>query len=54
MGSETANVHLGTAGAAPRILRHLNKQKADWFTTAVGEMTESVNEDWQGWKKTRD
>jgi endonuclease III len=53
MGSETANVHLGTAGAAPRIVRHLNRQKNDWFTSAVEQMTESVKEDWRAWKKAK-
>lgn len=51
MGSETANVHLGTAGAAPRIVRHLGRQKSGWFTSAVEEMTEAVKEDWRAWKK---
>jgi hypothetical protein len=51
MGSEIANIHLGTAGAAHRIIRHLSRQKAGWLNSAVKEATNTVTEDWRAWKK---
>lgn len=51
MGAETANIHLGTAGAASRILRHLGKQEQGWLSGAVKEASAAVEEDWRDWKK---
>jgi hypothetical protein len=51
MGWETANIHLGTRLAAKTILRHLNKQKANWLHAAVDDMLEVVRSEWQTWKK---
>ncbi|HEY7091361.1 MAG TPA: DUF2252 family protein [Tepidisphaeraceae bacterium] len=38
MGYETANVHLGTAGARHRILSHLNRQSKGWLRNAALKM----------------
>jgi hypothetical protein len=52
MGWETANIHLGTAGARKPILRHLKKQKAKWLHNAATEMVKAVRSDWDTWKKS--
>lgn len=51
MGRETANIHLGTRGAAKDILRHARKQKRRWLHEATLAMLEKVSEDWKMWKK---
>jgi hypothetical protein len=51
MGSETANVHLGTKAARKLILRHMQKQKAKWLHKATEEMLNAVRDDWKAWKK---
>ena len=50
MGSETANIHLGTGGAAHRIARHLSKQEAGWLSSAVKAGMKAVTDDWQIWR----
>ncbi len=51
MGFETANVHLGTKGAARAIGRDLKKRPSGWLHAAVKEMAKAVREDWEEWKK---
>ena len=51
MGSETANIHLGTGGAAHRIARHLSKQQAGWLSSAVKAGMKAVIDDWQIWRR---
>jgi len=51
MGSETANIHLGTGGAAHRIARHLSKQEAGWLSSAVKVGMKAVTDDWQIWRR---
>jgi uncharacterized protein (DUF2252 family) len=51
MGWETANMHLGTAGAARRILRDLAARKGNWLVKAAGRMAQSVERDWRNWRK---
>ena len=52
MGFETANVHLGTPGAAKAILRDLNKRPANWLHEAATAMVKAVTADWGEWRKT--
>jgi hypothetical protein len=52
MGFETANVHLGTPGAAKVILRDLNKRPANWLHEAATAMVKAVTADWDEWRKT--
>ena len=52
MASETANVHLGTAGAAKRISADLNKRSGKWLHAAAGQMAKATIRDWKEWKKT--
>jgi hypothetical protein len=53
MGWETANIHLGTNGAAGRIRRHLERQRGRWFSAAAKQGTAAVKEDWHAWKKAQ-
>lgn len=51
MGSETANIHLGTGGAARRIARHLTSQGDGWLSSAVKAGMDAVTDDWHVWRK---
>jgi hypothetical protein len=51
MGSETANIHLGTPSARKLILRHIDKQKGKWLHHAAETMLQAVRSDWEVWKK---
>ena len=50
MGWETANVHLGSAKPGT-LLKDLEKRKDSWLHHAASAMVESVNADWQEWRK---
>ncbi len=50
MGFETANVHLGSKGAAVAIRRDLKKRPSGWLHAAVKEMSRAVMKDWEEWK----
>jgi hypothetical protein len=51
MGFELANIHLGTPGAAPRILHDLQRRKAKWLRAATETMAEATLRDWKAWRK---
>jgi len=51
MGLELANIHLGTPGAAPRILRDLENRKGKWLRQATETMTAATWRDWKDWRK---
>ena len=53
MAWEAANVHLGTARAAPRIAADLNRRSGKWLRTAIKDMTEATIDDWKEWKKSK-
>ena len=53
MAWETANIHLGTAGAAGRIVADLNSRSGKWLRTAVRDMARVTTRDWKEWKKSR-
>ena len=50
MGFETANVHLGTAGAAKAIGRDLSKRPRNWLHQASTNMVKATTKDWQDWR----
>jgi Uncharacterized protein conserved in bacteria (DUF2252) len=52
MGFETANVHLGTRGAAKAILRDLSKRPADWLHDAAAAMVKATITDWREWRSS--
>jgi hypothetical protein len=51
MGSETANIHLGTPTARKPILAHMKKQKDRWLHAATEAMVEATRDDWRVWKE---
>ena len=52
MGSEAANVHLGTKGQAARILNDLKKRKSNWLRDAAARMARAVEKDWNHNRKS--
>jgi hypothetical protein len=53
MAWEAANVHLGTARAAARIVADLDKRSGKCLRTAVKDMAAATIGDWKEWKKSR-
>jgi len=51
MGSEAANVHLGTKRQASKILEDLRKRKTRWLRDAATRMAEVVEKDWNRYRK---
>jgi hypothetical protein len=51
MGSETANVHLGTKGQATKILNDLQKRKPSWLRNAAVRMARLLEKDWNRYRK---
>jgi hypothetical protein len=51
MGSETANVHLGTPGAAEAILADLARRPDGWLANAARLMGKAINADWKAWQE---
>ena len=52
MGWETANVHLGTKGAARTVLADLKRRPARWLRKAMEAMTKATVEDWKTWAES--
>ena len=52
MGSEAANVHLGTKRQAKNILKHLRRMKPDWLCSAAKSMAKALEQDWKHYKKS--
>lgn len=50
MGSEIANVHLGTRGRAKMVLRDFNKRKADWLHSAARQMAKQTIREWKEYR----
>lgn len=53
MGWETANIHLGTRGIGPQVLRDLQKRKGKWLDTAAQAMVRATTADWEAWKRQK-
>jgi Uncharacterized protein conserved in bacteria (DUF2252) len=51
MGSEAANVHLGSKRQVANILRDLRRRKSNWLRSAARDMAKAMEDDW---KKYRD
>jgi Uncharacterized protein conserved in bacteria (DUF2252) len=51
MGSEAANVHLGTKRQIPNILQYLKKKRSIWLHDAALEMARVVEKDWTRYRK---
>ena len=50
MGLETANIHLGTHGAAKKIAADLRKRPSDWLFKAARAMEDATRTDWKAWR----
>jgi hypothetical protein len=51
MGSEAANVHLGTKSQIKKILRDLNMRKQGWLQAAAVRMAKVLEKDWKVYRK---
>jgi hypothetical protein len=51
MGSETANVHLGSKGQTKKILKDLKKRERKWLKDAAVQMAKVLEKDWQRYRK---
>ena len=49
MGWETANIHLATKAAIPRVIQDLKKRAPEWLSSAAKAMTKAMLEDWKVW-----
>ena len=52
MGSESANVHLGTKRQSKRILGDLEWRKAEWLHDAAVRMAKILEKDWNRYRKS--
>lgn len=50
MGFETANIHLGTAGAARAIRKELDARKSRWLHDSAKTFSAEVTRDWRAWR----
>jgi len=50
MGSETANIHLGSRGSIKSIVRDVDKQPSLFLHRAAKEMVKATMRDWMTWK----
>ncbi len=47
MGSEAANVHLGSKRQVANILRDLRRRKSNWLRSAARDMAKAMEADWK-------
>jgi hypothetical protein len=52
MGSEAANVHLGTKQQVAKIQKDLRGRKSNWLPNAAARMAELVEKEWKRYKKS--
>jgi uncharacterized protein (DUF2252 family) len=52
MGSETANVHLGTKMQTKRVLKDLKQRKSGWLQEAAVNMAKNLEKDWEHYRKS--
>lgn len=50
MGSEAANIHLGTRKQRARILADLRRQPANWLRKSAKEMAKTITKDWKKYR----
>jgi hypothetical protein len=51
MGSEAANVHLGTKKCVRHILKDLRKKKPNWLRSAAKDMAQAMELEWKKYRK---
>jgi hypothetical protein len=52
MGSEAANVHLGTKSQTKGVLKDLKQKKSGWLQDASVRMAKNLEKDWRRYRKT--
>jgi uncharacterized protein (DUF2252 family) len=51
MGSEAANVHLGSERRGTKILKDLHSRKANWLRSTAKDMAQAMEQDWRQYRK---
>ncbi len=51
MGTETANVHLGSRHQVTRVLADLHRRKGNWLRVAAKAMVEAMRDEWKIFRK---
>jgi len=51
MGSEAANVHLGTTKSVRKIVKHLHQAKPNWLRSASKEMAKAMEREWKQYNR---
>jgi len=49
MGSETANIHLGTRASIGYVLKDLKQRRANWLRKSAAAMAGATTKDWKQW-----
>ena len=52
MGSEAANVHLGSPGQAKKILKDLRGRKSNWLRAAAKDIAKVIEQEWKEYRKS--
>jgi hypothetical protein len=52
MGSEAANVHLGSKRQVANIQKDLRRRESKWLPDAAARMAKSVEKDWKRFRKS--
>jgi hypothetical protein len=52
MGSETANVHLGSKHRVKAILKDLYRRKGNWLRDDARKMAKAVLREWKEYRKS--
>jgi hypothetical protein len=52
MGTETANVHLGTKLQIKNILKDLHRKKPNWLRSAAKDTAKVMEHEWKTFKKS--
>jgi hypothetical protein len=52
MGTETANVHLGSKRSVKNILKDLHGKKPNWLRSAARAMAKAIEKDWKDYRKS--
>lgn len=52
MGSEAANVHLGSKRQVANILRDLRRRRSSWLRSAAGDMAKVLEGDWKKYRES--
>jgi hypothetical protein len=54
MGWETANIHLGSTTAMPRVRKDLSKRDTKWLFGSAKAMRDTTISDWKEWRKRKE